>query len=129
MAVVGIGIDMVKVDRIAHMISRWGRRFTDRIFTDYENAEAEKRALPYRYYALRFAAKEAFSKALGTGIRGPVRWKALEVRTDRLGRPYIVLSSELQEFCRTRGIDRWHLTLSDEREYAVACVIVENSGR
>ncbi|SFM41505.1 holo-ACP synthase [Thermodesulforhabdus norvegica] len=125
MAIRGIGIDMVKVDRIADMVCRWGRRFTGRVFTDYENSEASKKAVPYRYYALRFAAKEAFSKALGTGIRTPVRWRSVEVRTDELGRPYIVTSPELRKFCHDRGVYRWHLSLSDEGEYAVACVVME----
>lgn len=125
MAIRGIGIDIVRVSRMADMVSRWGERFIQRIFTSYEKAEAERKASPYRFYALRFAAKEAFSKAVGSGIRFPIVWRAVEVRTDEGGKPYLVLSYEAEKFCHGLGITSWHVSLSDESEYAVACVVTE----
>jgi holo-[acyl-carrier protein] synthase len=74
---------------------------------------------------MRFAAKEAFVKALGLGIRSPVQWLDIEVRNDELGKPLILLSSRAREYCEKRGIRHWHLSLTDEGEYAAAVVVLE----
>ncbi len=126
MQIKGIGIDIVQISRIERAIERWGNKFLRRLFTDQENIEAEN--LQHRrrisFYAMRFAAKEAFSKAVGTGIRYPITWKAIEIRSEPGGRPYIALSHEAAKFCNERGIYFWHLSLSDEKDYAVAFVVV-----
>ncbi len=126
MLIKGVGVDIVQIFRIENLIKKWGDKFLNRLFTEHENLEARRVNLRYRarFYAMRFAAKEAFSKAIGTGIRHPVTWKAIEVRSEKKGRPYIVLSSEAEEFCNRKGINRWHLSLSDEKDYAVAFVVV-----
>ncbi len=119
-------MDIVQIVRIENLIKKWGDKFLNRLFTEHENLEAGMVGLRQRarFYAMRFAAKEAFSKAIGTGIRHPITWKAIEIRSEPKGRPYIVLSSEAEEFCNRRGISEWHLSLSDERDYAVAFVVV-----
>jgi len=120
----GVGVDIVSIERIRRILGRWGSRFTKRVFTVLENEEAIGKKEQAAYYALRFAAKEAFAKAVGTGVRHPLVWRAIEVRSDSKGKPYLVLSKEAEVFCNELGICSWHLSLSDERDYAVALVVV-----
>jgi holo-[acyl-carrier protein] synthase len=74
---------------------------------------------------MRFAAKEAFVKALGTGMRAPVLWLDIEVRNNALGKPEIVLSPRARSFCEEQGVRTWHLSLTDDGEYGAAVVVVE----
>ena len=83
----GIGVDLVDVTRIEKVVKRWGSRFVDRVFTDLEKQTSYKRVHPYSALALRFAAKEAFSKALGLGMKEGVKWKEIEVFNDEKGKP------------------------------------------
>ncbi len=121
----GVGVDVVHIPRIAKALDRWGSRFLERLFAAREIAAGEERFDRARFFALRFAAKEAFVKAVGTGMRRPFRWHAVEVRNDSLGRPFIVLGKELESWCRDQRIERWHLSLSDDGDYAIAFVVVE----
>ncbi len=125
MTVRGIGVDIVHVPRISKVISRWGERFLKKIFTEREIELSSRRSRKDRFFALRFAAKEAFSKALGIGMRKPLTWHSIEVLSDDLGRPRFVLSMELERWCLERNIKRWHLSLSDDGEYGTAFVILE----
>lgn len=122
----GIGTDIVEVSRIEASLARFGEAFAQRILTAQEwpgFAESQTRA---RFLAKRFAAKEAFSKALGTGLRAPVTLQAIGVAHDELGKPMFQLSPELQAMLDQRGISRTHLSISDEKALAVAFVVLEN---
>jgi len=121
----GIGIDLVRVSRIEDALNRWGERFIGRVFAAEEAALCLKRAVPSSCFALRFAAKEAFSKAIGLGMRKGVRWKDIEVFHHPGGKPGLKLHGRSLEICNEAGITRIHLSLSDDRGYGVATVILE----
>lgn len=125
MAVYGIGIDLVRTDRIASMLERWGERFEERVFTAGEVKFCAGRATRVSCLATRFAAKEAFVKALGLGLRKPVLWHDIEVRNNALGKPEVFLSPRAMEYCRSLGISAWHLSLTDDGQYGAAVVLLE----
>jgi holo-[acyl-carrier protein] synthase len=125
MAIYGVGIDLVRVDRLSKSFTRWGERFTMRVFTPAELEACAERKKQVGCLATRFAAKEAFVKALGRGMRSPVFWTDIEVQNNDLGKPEIFLSSRALEFCRDLGIRSWHLSLTDDGEYGAAVVILE----
>ncbi len=121
----GIGVDIVKVDRIEQAVERWGYRFLKRIFTAAEIERCQKRARPAQCLALRFAAKEAFAKALGLGMRKGLRWRDIEVVHDHLGKPDLLLHNQAQRLLEAVEASRTWLSLSDERESALAVVVLE----
>lgn len=121
----GIGVDIVKVDRIEKAVERWGHRFLKRIFTAAEIERCQKRARPAQCLALRFAAKEAFAKALGLGMRKGLRWRDIEVVHDNFGKPDLLLHNQAQRLLETMEASRTWLSLSDERESALAVVVLE----
>lgn len=121
----GIGVDIVKVDRIEQAAERWGYRFLKRIFTAAEIERCQQRARPAQCLALRFAAKEAFAKALGLGMRKGLRWRDIEVVHDHLGKPDLLLHNQAQRLLEAVEASRTWLSLSDERESAVAVVVLE----
>ncbi len=123
----GIGVDLVKVDRLARALERYGERFLKRVFTDREIAYCQTRAKQGVYqFAQRFAAKEAFSKALGVGLRrGGIRWREVEVLPDPRGKPEIQVTGRAAELCREMGVRGLHLSLTDEDNLAVAMVVLE----
>lgn len=121
----GIGVDIVKVDRIEQAVERWGYRFLKRIFTAAEIERCQQRARPAQCLALRFAAKEAFAKALGLGMRKGLRWRDIEVVHDHLGKPDLLLHNQAQRLLEAVEASRTWLSLSDERESALAVVVVE----
>lgn len=123
----GIGVDLVNTERIEMVIDRWGKRFTGRVFTPQEIAFCNKRTFPPKAYALRFAAKEAFSKAIGLGMKKGLRWKDIEVFHTSAGRPYLKLHGRASELCREEEIICSHLSLSDEEDYGIAVVVLEKS--
>jgi holo-[acyl-carrier protein] synthase len=123
----GIGIDLVSVSRMEEVLGRWGDRFITRVFTAAESEVCLKRAFPPSSFALRFAAKEAFSKALGLGMRKGLRWRDIEVYHHPGGRPGLRVHGRSSEICREEGIIRMHLSLSDEGEYGAATVVLERS--
>ncbi|SPF44973.1 Holo-(acyl-carrier-protein) synthase [Syntrophobacter sp. SbD1] len=125
MPIYGIGIDLVKVDRLKQILDRWGERFEIRVFTEFEREYCSARRNRTGCLALRFAAKEAFVKALGLGMRHPVLWKDIEVRPDTLGKPEISLTPGALEYCTQKGIRSWHLSLTDEGDYGAAVVVIE----
>jgi len=125
MAVYGIGIDLIRSDRLGKTMTRWGDHFTRRVFTSAELAACAGKRKQVACLATRFAAKEAFVKALGTGIRFPVLWSDIEVQNDDLGKPEISLSSRALEFCTSLGIRSWHLSLTDDGDYGAAVVVLE----
>lgn len=125
MPVHGVGIDLVRIERLAALVERWGERFEARVFTEAERkyCSAKKNRIPC--LAMRFAAKEAFVKALGLGMRKPVLWQDIEVRSNELGRPDIVLSPRALQYCTEAGIRSWRLSLTDDGDYGAAVVVIE----
>lgn len=121
----GVGIDLVNIQRLETVLQKWGDRFVKRVFTDGEADFCFKRAHPASRLALRFAAKEAFSKAIGLGMRKGLRWRDIEVFHHVGGRPGLRLQGRSSEICRERKITRFHVSLSDEGLYGMAVVILE----
>ena len=119
----GIGIDIVKIERIKKAHEKWGRRFFEKILTENELAYCFKKQVPYPSLAVRFAAKEALIKAIGAEIS--VNMKDMEILNDDRGRPSMKVKNNLAEFFREKRIMQTHLSLSHEKEYAVACVVLE----
>jgi len=122
----GIGIDLVNISRIERVFRRWGDRFGARVFSPAETDFCSKRMSPFSAFALRFAAKEAFSKALGLGMRRGLKWRDIEVFHDPNGKPGLRLHGKSFDICREAGITGIHLSLSDENDYGVAVVVLEN---
>ena len=128
----GIGTDVCDIRRIRATLARRGERFAEKVLGPHELAVFRERratveARGEAYLATRFAAKEAFSKAIGMGMRMPMTWRAMEVVKARSGKPEIALHGALAEWFAARGL-RAHVTVSDEQDYAVAFVVVETAG-
>jgi holo-[acyl-carrier protein] synthase len=121
--VYGIGIDIVKVARIKEVSEKWGDRFLKRVFTKDELAYCFRKISPYLSLAVRFAAKEAFIKAISSEVS--VSFTDIEVTNTGSGQPVLRLNEKLEAFLRTKGIIKTHLSLSHEHEYGVACVVLE----
>ena len=121
----GIGVDLVRINRIEDAIRRWGKRFVRRVFTPDEAQLCYKRPSPFVAFALRFAAKEAFSKALGLGMRKGLKWSEIEVLNQLNGKPFLKLYGTSLKICREKGVHGLHLSLADEGEYCVAMVVLE----
>ena len=123
----GIGVDLVKIQRMEGVIQRWGARFVNRVFTEGEAEFCHKRAFPPSAFALRFAAKEAFSKALGLGMKKGLTWRDIEVFHSPLGKPGLKTHGRSSEICRKNKINGFYLSLSDDGEYGIAMVVLETS--
>jgi holo-[acyl-carrier protein] synthase len=123
--ILGIGTDLIDIRRIERALARFGNRFARRVLVDDEFKRFSAHVKPAHYVAKRFAAKEAFSKAMGTGIHFPVNWHNVSVANERSGKPYLQFSEPLAALLAQRGIRRAHLSLSDEVEMACAFVILE----
>lgn len=121
----GIGTDIVEVSRIESSINQFGDEFAKRILADSEFASYQQSQIKPRFLAKRFAAKEAFSKALGTGLRAPATFQNIAVSHDDLGKPVLVLAAELQVFLQTKSIVNMHISISDEKNLAAAFVVLE----
>ena len=124
----GIGTDIVEVGRIESSIEKFGDDFAKRILADSEMPSYLATLIKSRFIAKRFAAKEAFSKALGTGLRVPATFQNIAVSHDALGKPILVLAKELQDFLTVKNISRMHITISDEKNLAAAFVVLETLG-
>src|SRR5262249_26182971 len=124
--IVGTGVDIAEVSRIAASIERFGRRFTERVFTPDEIRYCESKANKAERYAARFAAKEAGMKAIGTGWRHGVAWQDIEVRRGPGGRPTVVFRGVAGNFFAKLGADKAHLSISHTAEFAIANVILES---
>lgn len=121
----GIGTDIIEVQRIEAALGRFGERFALRILCESEMVRFAAHRQPAAYLAKRFAAKEAFTKALGTGIHAPANWHGVWVVNLRSGKPALEFTPALQALLDARGIHRTHVSLSDERVLACATVILE----
>jgi holo-[acyl-carrier protein] synthase len=130
--IVGIGTDICDIRRMAATVQRRGDRFAERVLgsAELDVYHARRRRSPergLRYLATRFSAKEAFSKAIGTGIRQPMGWRVCEVLNEASGKPVLRLSGALAEWFEARQLVG-HVTLTDEADFAASFVVVERLG-
>ena len=121
----GIGTDIVEVARIKSSLEEFGNAFASRILAESELVSYHASNIKPRFLAKRFAAKEAFAKALGTGLRAPATLQNIAVSHDELGKPILILAQELQQFLIARQIKRMHISISDEKNLAAAFVVLE----
>lgn len=123
--ILGLGVDLVSVARVAAVLDRQGEAFARKVLGDGEMVEFAASASTARFLAKRFAAKEAFAKALGTGIGAAAKWHDIRVVHDQLGRPDYQLGGSAAQSFRQRGATSHHLSLSDEQEHVVAVAVLE----
>ena len=122
----GIGTDIVEVARIDDSLKQFGDVFAEKILAESELVAYRESHIKARFLAKRFAAKEAFSKALGTGLRAPATFQNITVSHDDLGKPELVLAAELQAFLAVKNIQKMHISISDEKNLAAALVVLES---
>lgn len=127
----GIGTDILKISRVEEALARHGDRFASKILGEEEMQKYLRRkekvpARGVRFLATRFAAKEAFSKAIGLGMRMPMTWRAMQTLNAPSGKPVVMVSGELEKFMTVNGLHA-QVSITDEAEYVVAFVIVEKS--
>src|SRR6202011_4132322 len=118
MSVIGIGVDLVECDRIQRSLDRFGEKFLRRVFTEGEIEYSTSMKFPARHLAARFAAKEAVSKAFGTGIGKSMGWRNIDVRKKKSGEPFLVLSGGAEKLARERGVNHALITLSHSEQHA-----------
>jgi holo-[acyl-carrier protein] synthase len=122
----GIGTDLIEIARVKRVLDRYGEKFARRILCEPELRRFHKHRKPVEYLAKRFAAKEAFTKALGTGIHAPANWHGVWVTNLPSGKPVLEFTPRLKEFMDKRGVGGCHLTITDEKDIASAVVILES---
>ena len=127
MSIVGTGIDVVDCVRIESSIERFGDRFLRRVFTEGEIAYSQSMKFPARHFAARFAAKEALSKAFGTGIGKSMGWRDLDVQKKESGEPYVVLRGGAEQMAKERGVTRVWISLSHTDTIGMATIILESN--
>ena len=128
--IIGVGTDLVSIDRIAQVLARHPERFVERILSKAEQARLDTFEIGLSrsaYVAKQFAAKEAVSKALGTGMREGVQFNRIEVLRNGAGQPSVTLLREASVKAARLGVERWHLSLSDEAGFVVSVAIAEGS--
>ncbi len=130
MAIFGIGTDVIQLSRVAAVMTRTNGRFAEKVLGPdelriYHARKARSEVRGIAFLATRFSAKEAFSKAIGLGMQWPMTWRALQTLNEASGKPVVQASGELAEWLAARGITA-RVTISDERDYAVAFVIAES---
>ena len=124
MTILGIGMDIVETKRIADSLERFGDRFLHRVFLEAEIAYARSMKFPHLHLAARFAAKEAISKAFGTGIGREIGWRDLEIVREPSGAPKVVLHGRAAAYAKTRGVQSIHVSLSHTDDYAAASAVI-----
>ena len=127
MSVLGIGVDLVECARIERSLERFGERFLHRVFTDGEIAYSMSMKFPARHLAARFAAKEAVSKAFGTGIGKAMGWRNIDIGKKPSGEPFLLFSGPAQELAAKRGVTLALITLSHTEHHAIASVVLEGA--
>jgi holo-[acyl-carrier protein] synthase len=123
--IVGVGIDIVDASRIERLLREYGDQFARRVLAAAEQPDFAASSRPVWFLANRFAAKEALSKALGTGLRYPVTLHAISVSSDSVGKPAFGFHGPLPDYLASRGVTRHHLGLSHEKGMACAVVVLE----
>ena len=126
MSIIGLGIDMIEVSRIEHSLERFGVRFMQRVFTEGEIAYCQSMKYPARHFAARFAAKEALSKAFGTGIGKMMGWRDIDVRKKESGEPFVVLSGSAESLARNRAVKSVLISLTHTDHHAIAVIALES---
>jgi holo-[acyl-carrier protein] synthase len=128
MRIIGHGVDIVEVARIADMLNRHGEQFVFRCFTEVERAYANSASVRRaERFAVRFACKEAVFKALGTGWRSGIGWTDVGVVHEPMGQPGVVMTGKCQELAQRLGVNAWRISLSHTETYAIASVIACDS--
>jgi holo-[acyl-carrier protein] synthase len=125
MSVLGVGVDLVECARIQRAIDRFGDRFLHRVFTDGEIEYSMSMKFPARHLAARFAAKEAVSKAFGTGIGKVMGWRDIDIRKKPSGEPFLVFSGPAKQLAERRGVSVALITLSHTEHHAMATIVLE----
>jgi holo-[acyl-carrier protein] synthase len=125
MSVLGIGVDLVECARIERSLERFGEKFLHRVFTDGEIAYSMSMKFPARHLAARFAAKEAVSKAFGTGIGKTMGWRNIDVQKKPSGEPFLVFSGPARELATQRAVTTAFVTLSHTEHHAIACIVLD----
>ena len=123
--ILGIGIDIIEVARIASSFEKFGERFVNRILLPDEIAYCRSHKNPAPFIAARFAAKEAISKAFGTGIGAALGWQDMEIRRKKSGEPFVVLHGKGEELFAARGAKQLLISLSHTANYAAATAVLE----
>ena len=121
----GIGNDVVEIERIKKIYDKFGDHFARRILNAEEFAIFSGKKNHIQFLAKRFAAKEAFSKALGIGFRHPVSFHGIQITNNLIGQPYLVLDKKINAYLKQQHIISYHLSISDEKRIASAVVILE----
>jgi holo-[acyl-carrier protein] synthase len=125
MSILGIGVDLVEVERIQHSLDRFGERFMKRVFTEGEIAYCQSMRFPAYHFAARFAAKEAVSKAFGTGIGKAMGWRDIDVHKKETGEPFLVLHGGADNLARDRNMKSSWISLSHTDHHAMAMIVLE----
>lgn len=125
MSVIGTGVDLVECARIQRSVDRFGDHFLRRVFTDGEIEYSMSMKFPARHLAARFAAKEAVSKAFGTGIGKAMGWRNIDIQKRSSGEPFLVLSGPAKELAERRGVTTVLVTLSHTDHHAIASVVLQ----
>lgn len=120
-----MGIDLVEIVRINHLLGKFPERAKRRLFTEIEQIYCNERPNPALHYGARFAAKEAFSKAIGIGIIDDLTWLDVWVEKNERGAPSLFFTERLHAELKQRGIVHWHLSLTHTKRYASAVVVLE----
>lgn len=123
----GIGVDLIEIDRIQENLVKHGERFEAKVFTPTEREYCRRMPIPAQHYAARFAAKEAFLKALGTGWAKGVTWQDVGIENFSIGMPQLVVTGRAMELAREYGVGAMHVSLSHSRGHAVAVVVLEKA--
>ena len=124
MRIVGIGLDLVKIERIRTLADRWQERFLARLYTEAERRYCFDRASPYASLAGRFAAKEAVLKAIGTGWSAGISWQDIQVLNDGRGKPVAHVQGRAGALLQEAGVTDIHISLSHDADYAIAQVVL-----
>jgi holo-[acyl-carrier protein] synthase len=124
--VIGVGTDLIEIERIAHSIDRYGERFLARVFTPRESAYCRRKKNSAESFAARFAAKEAAAKALGTGISHGISWLEIEVVREASGKPTLALTGRAAQQAAALGVARSSLSLTHSKDLALAVVVMES---
>ena len=125
MSILGIGVDLVECARIQHSLDRFGERFLRRVFTVGEIGYSQSMKFPARHLAARFAAKEALSKAFGTGIGKSMGWKDIDIHRKPSGEPFVVLEGSAKQLATDRGVGKVWISLSHTDGHAMAVIVLE----
>ena len=126
--IVGIGTDVVSIARIQGVLDRHGERFVNRVLTPEERTRFDKTKAKASHLAKRWAAKEAFSKAIGTGIHAPFTWQSISVGRDPKGKPLVIPSAAMAVHLKEMGVVSSHVSLTDDAGVAIAFVVLEGDG-